>query len=69
MEEEAKPNLEKEEEEKRKPKRTPKGGNEFISKAEQRNSNQFEGGFNPDVANEWVQNWEHIFRAIGFADA
>ncbi|KAF1895983.1 hypothetical protein Lal_00046739 [Lupinus albus] len=34
-----------------------------------RGPNQFHGRFAPDVANEWVQDMEKIFRAMGCAEA
>ncbi|KAF1895988.1 hypothetical protein Lal_00046744 [Lupinus albus] len=37
-----------------------RGFDEFC----RRNPNQFEGGFTPDAANEWVQDLEQIFRAM-----
>ncbi|KAF1885924.1 hypothetical protein Lal_00015419 [Lupinus albus] len=29
---------------------------------------QFQGGFAPDAANEWIQSFERIFRALGCGD-
>ncbi|KAF1855678.1 hypothetical protein Lal_00043668 [Lupinus albus] len=34
----------------------------------QQNPSHFQGGFAPDAANEWIQNLERIFRAMGCSD-
>ncbi|KAF1894441.1 hypothetical protein Lal_00043597 [Lupinus albus] len=34
----------------------------------QQNPSHFQGGFAPDAANEWIQNVERIFRAMGCSD-
>ncbi|KAF1888879.1 hypothetical protein Lal_00036921 [Lupinus albus] len=46
----------------------PQGPVEYrgLDKICRRNPNQFQGGFAPDAANEWVQDLERIFRAMGY---
>ncbi|KAF1870911.1 hypothetical protein Lal_00030222 [Lupinus albus] len=41
-----------------------RGLNEFCK----RNPSQFQGGFAPDASNEWIQDLDRIFRAMGCND-